>query len=335
MGWRPGDRGPRSATSAFLMRRRDDEDRDVDDDHIEYVAAESPPPAGELGRPRRRHDLGSGGDGRGRRPEVLRPARAVPPALGRLPGRIGVPPRWRQRRRGRGRGRGPGQGASSQGRTRWGDVPRPGSGVAVDTKGLCRSICSCSRRSSASYASGVKPGTVHDTLRRKCTTAPTSKNSTRSAHSCSVDDLETDRLRPATGACRAATLVDRLGPHHEVGELTVGSRTDLLRQVRPARSQHAGDLPPEHDDGMTAHDQVERSVPEGQRGRVGDGHDAGAQRQQRPAGRLDVGPPTLGGHQERRAALATVATVASTSPPPVSMSSAAVARAKRSPIRRA
>ena len=44
-----------------------------------------------------------------------------------------------------------------------------------------RWMTSCRRRSWSPKSSGVKPGTVQGTLRRKCTTAATSKNSTRSA----------------------------------------------------------------------------------------------------------------------------------------------------------
>ena len=75
----------------------------------------------------------------------------------------------------------------------------------METNGPSRSIRSWSRRSWASYASGVKSGTVQRTLRRKCTTAPTSKKATRSAHS-----RRSTTSSPADSAARRALAALRL-----------------------------------------------------------------------------------------------------------------------------
>ena len=84
---------------------------------------------------------------------------------------------------------------------------------------------------------------------------------------------------------RAAALVHRLRPHHEVGQLPIGAGADLLGQIRPARPQHPGDLIPQHDDGVAAHHEVERRVGEGQCRRVGHRDHVGAH------GRRRAGPP--------------------------------------------
>jgi hypothetical protein len=54
------------------------------------------------------------------------------------------------------------------------------------------------------------------------------------------------------------------GAHHEVGQLPVRARPDLLRQVRAAGREHARDLWPHHDRGMPADDEVEAARPERQ-----------------------------------------------------------------------
>ena len=167
-----------------------------------------------------------------------------------------------------------------------GDAPRRGAAAPWRRTGPPARSAGGAGGAGARSASGVKSGTVQRTLRRKYTTAPTSKKATRSAHSRRSTTSSPADSAATAGARRAAALVDRLRPHHEVGELAVGARTDLLRQVGPARPQHPGDLLPEDDDGMAAHHEVERGVGEGQRGRVRRGDDPGAERLQ-PA----CGPP--------------------------------------------
>ena len=76
----------------------------------------------------------------------------------------------------------------------------------METKGPSRSIRAWSRRSGASYAPAVKSGTVQCTLCRKCTTAPTSKKATRSAHS-----RRSTTSSPTDSAPRRALAALRLG----------------------------------------------------------------------------------------------------------------------------
>ncbi len=127
-----------------------------------------------------------------------------------------------------------------------------------------------------------------------------SKNSTRSAHSCRSTTSSPAAAAPALALRRAATLVDRLGTHEKVRQLTVGARADLLGQIGAAGSQHATDLRPQDDDRMAADDKVERRVGEGQRGRVRRADDPDAERQQTRPRQRDVRRPPLGAHQERR-----------------------------------
>ncbi len=126
-----------------------------------------------------------------------------------------------------------------------------------------------------------------------------------------VDDLEPHRLRRPAGARRAAALVDRLGPHQEVRQLAIGARADLLRQIRPARPQDPGDLPPETTTGWRLTTRSNEASREGQRGRVRRGDHVHA----RAAAGACRATSTLGHHPSVATRSAGGrATVASTSP---------------------
>ena len=99
-----------------------------------------------------------------------------------------------------------------------------------------------------------------------------------------IDHDETGCRSRGDSSLRVPSLADRLGAHHEVGELAVRACTDLLRQVGPAGLEHTGDLVPKNHGGVSAHDEVEGLREEGQIGVVGYLDHRDAERAQVPFG---------------------------------------------------
>ena len=198
------------------------------------------------------------------------------------------------------------------------------------TKGPSASIRSCRDRSRGRYSATVKPGTIHTTLRRKWTTAAMSWNSIRSRrHAGRRPPGRRPRRRRGRGRGAGPTLRLRLRAEEVLDELEDAAGPTCWAKYVPPGCRRARS-PPVRVDRVPAADQVEGVVREGQRRvlRCGDDHDA-ARTQQR-GGLGDVRRPALGRHGEQRR-LPPARAKSSTSPPPVWMSSAAVAPASRSP----
>ena len=125
-------------------------------------------------------------------------------------------------------------------------APRRGAAAPWRTKGPCFSIRSWEpaelgvvrRKREVGDCPGHLAKEVHHGARHN------EEGDARPRTSLQVDDLEPRRLGRPAGAWCAAALVDRLRPHHELGELAIGAHADLLRKVRPARTQRPGDLSP-------------------------------------------------------------------------------------------
>ena len=106
-----------------------------------------------------------------------------------------------------------------------------------------------------------------------------------------IDHGEARGPRPGNSPLRAPCPAHRLRPHHEIGQLPVGAGPDLLRKIRSAGAQDAGDLRPDRDRGMPAHDQVERRLAERQAGFVVRRYHRRAERVQVPLRCSDVRRP--------------------------------------------
>src|SRR5215469_10092859 len=106
-----------------------------------------------------------------------------------------------------------------------------------------------------------------------------------------IGHFQAGRLGAGDGVPCAPVLADLLRTHHEVGELAVGARAYLLRQVGAAGLQDPGDLLPEDVCGMPAHYQIERPGQKRQVSFVVRLDYPSSHAAQVPPGDVDVRPP--------------------------------------------